>query len=147
MTVTLEIHRAAPADLQRVAGMADEVGSPTTQWSIFSPRAFSQSSILTVPLIGGAFLVAGDEQADRAFRLCPQIARRRRDKGGDGRFHVGGAAAIQHAVRDLGGEGIVRHSLRPAAPHRCGRQSRNAAPRSQPGIEIVDHRRSGRRWQ
>ena len=64
-------------------------------------------------------------------------ARHRRDKGGDGRFHVGGAAAIEHAVRDLGGEGIGVPAF--AHRHHIGMAGKAEMRRgiAEPGIKIV----------
>ena len=52
------------------------VGSPTMQWSKRSPLASAQSSSFDRAVDRGAFLVAGDEEADRARECgpCRQIA-------------------------------------------------------------------------
>ena len=61
-----------------------------------------------------ALLVAGDEERDRTLlRLAAvrgQIIERRRDEAGDAAFHVDGAAAVQHVVRDLAGKRRMRHA-------------------------------------
>ena len=119
--------RAAAADLQRVARRSTLLGSPTTQWSIFSPRCLQPFQQLDGAVDGDAFLVAGDQQGDRAFGLAD--ARR------------SSAAATKQAMRPScrrrRGHTACRPSrrrktgcvpsLRPPAPHRYGRQSRNAA--------------------
>src|SRR5712691_3266480 len=55
-----------------------------------------------------AFLVAGDEQADRTigFAAC-EIARSGGDECRDGGLHVGGTAPIERAVLDHGAERIM----------------------------------------
>ena len=52
-----------------------------------------------------AFLVAGDQQADRAARRAvTKVLRRRGDERRDAALHVTGAAAVQDAVAHLAGE-------------------------------------------
>ena len=52
-----------------------------------------------------AFLVAGDQQADRAARrACREMLRGRGDEGGDRPLHVAGAAAVQDVVAHLAAE-------------------------------------------
>ena len=83
------------------------VGSPTTQASIVSPRSARRFSILTVPLTAGPFLVAGDQEADRAAEVAAAPREEARAGIGEGRdraLHVGGAAAEQVAARQLGRE-------------------------------------------
>ena len=62
-----------------------------------------------------AFLVAGDEEADRAAEIAAALgekARRGRGEAGDRALHVGRAAAVEPAVADRAGEGIDRPGLR-----------------------------------
>ncbi len=55
-----------------------------------------------------AFLVAGDEQADGAADgNGGKVVGGGSDEGGDAALHVAGAAAVEHPVMHLGGEGVV----------------------------------------
>ena len=54
---------------------AVEVGSPTMQWSIRSPRAFSQSSTFAVPLIAGPSSSPVISRLIEPFGACPSMWR------------------------------------------------------------------------
>ena len=94
----------------------------------------------------GAFLVAGDQEADRAFwwPVCREIGQRRGGKGRDSALHVLRAASVENAVDDVRREGIVppcryvarRHHVRMARKQQVGRAGAEAC------VEIVDIRRS-----
>ena len=60
-----------------------------------------------------AFLVAGDQQRDRAFfglaAIRGEMIERRGDEAGDAAFHIDGAAAVQHVARDFAGKRRMRH--------------------------------------
>ena len=98
------VEAAAAADLDDLAQMFGVGG--------FADEAeVGDVALLLHPLehadgaVGGrAFLVAGDEQADRAG--AGGGGGDGGDEGGDGALHVAGAAAEQHAVADFTAEGI-----------------------------------------
>ena len=70
---------------------------------------------------GGAFFVAGDEQADRAaIAVALGDARDGGDEGGDGALHVGGAAAEQRSAVDRRCEGIEAPGRDVAGRHHVG---------------------------
>ena len=92
---------------------------------------------------GGAFLVAGDEKADRAVDLPParlDIIERRRDEAGDRSLHVGGASSIEHAAEDVCGEGRMPPELRVARRHHVGMAGEAKMRRSfaHSRVEILD---------
>ena len=63
------VQRAAPAVLDRVAEPLDDVGSPTMQASMRSPRDCSTSTTAAVPSTRVAFLVRREQQRDRAAMI------------------------------------------------------------------------------
>ena len=139
------VEAAAPSDLDGLAeprGVGRLAHERNGRAARLVPRI--QSSTLRVPLIAGAFLVAGDEQADRAFEfraLARHIIERRGGESGDRPLHVGGAPPIEHAVLDLGAEGRMAStaSHRPGAPRRVWpAKQRCGGPAPMRGIEIVD---------
>ena len=89
---------AAPADLDRVAEprRARSARRRARRRSGGRVRC-AQSSSLTVPLIDGPFLVAGDEQRQRAVGLPPLAMKPRAAamKARDAALHVHGAAAVE----------------------------------------------------
>src|SRR5271155_2682452 len=106
-------HAAAPADLDHVAQrlragrLADETGVDRLT-AILEPTEH-----LARAIDGLAFLVPGDQQADRSGEVSPTLipalieeALRRRDEGGDCSLHVDCAAAAQRAITKAGREGI-----------------------------------------
>jgi hypothetical protein len=100
------------------------VGSPTTQ-----------------AVDGGGFLVAGDEQADRAAESLPARRQKPRHRGretGDRAFHVGGAAADEDAVPSRGGEGVGRPAGKIARRHHVGMagEAEIAPSLAEPRIEV-----------
>ena len=106
-----------------------QVGSPTRQKSGHLLRvAAIHSSTRTVPS------VAGPSSSPVISRLIEPVRRpalqmraAAATKAAMRALHVAGAAAVQHAVRDLAAERVVPPVRRRPAPHRYGRQSRNAA--------------------
>ena len=61
-----------------------------------------------MPLMDRPFLVAGEEERDRAVELLRprlDVVERRRGEAGDGALHVGCAAAVEDAAGNLRGEG------------------------------------------
>ena len=90
-----------------------------------------------------AFLVAGDQERDRAFRLAAvrgEMIERRRDLAGDRALHVHRAAAVQHAAGDVARERRMRPRLGIAGRHHVGvageHQMRRA--RADAGVEVLD---------
>ena len=134
-TVTLEIDRAAPADLQRVAGLRRRWWArPPRNDRCFSPRVLQPCQHLGGAVDGGAFLVAGDQKADRAFgrpvRQTPAPPRRQKPRWPISCRRRRGHKACRPRSRRRRDHAP---SLRPAAPHRCGRRNRNAARRCRAG--------------
>src|SRR5439155_10633473 len=90
-----------------------------------------------------AFLIAGDEERDRACRLPAagaEVIEARRHRASDGALHVDGAAAVERAVENLAGEGRMRPAGSVARGDHIGvageHEVRGAA--ADAGIEIVD---------
>ena len=122
------------------------VGSPTIAASQLSPFAAAHSSSLAVPLIDRAFLVAGDQQRDRALEaaLGCDVARGGGDEAGDAALHVDRAAAVHLALVDVGREGRMRPGRLVADRNDVGmageHQMRPVAGSA--GIEVFDIRRA-----
>jgi len=92
------------------------------------------------------FLIAGDQQADRAVRKSDHRCGPRRqklchggDEGGDTALHVAGAAAVEHAVVDLGAERIMT-PVRRADRHDVGVPGEADVwrPLAEPGEQVLD---------
>ena len=84
----------------------------------------------------GAFFVAGDEEADRAFeRAFGDETQGGGDRGGDAALHVAGAAAPELAVGDFARERVEppdrfiarRHDVGVAGEGEIGRAQRRTA--------------------
>ncbi len=92
------VDRAAPADLDRVAQSFDR-GRLANQDHVGPDPALVEPVDDARRAIGGiALFIAGDQQGDGSS-LVFEI-RDGRDKGGNGAFHVVGAASGQHAIGD-----------------------------------------------
>ncbi len=94
---------------------------------------------------GRAFLVAGQEEADRAGERSPRDeAQGGGDRGGDAALHVAGAAAPEFAVGDLGRERVEPPARLVARRHDVGVAGEGEiGPRvSEPRIEVEDRGRS-----
>ncbi len=92
---------------------------------------------------GDVFLVAGDQERDRALRLAAmrgQIFQHRRDAAGDAALHVDGAAPVEKAVLDVAGERAVAPGALVAGRHHVGMSGEGDVRRAvaDTGIEIVD---------
>ena len=92
---------------------------------------------------GNGFLVAGDQERDRAFWLAAivsEILQHRRDAAGDAALHVDRAAAIEEAVLDVAGERAVAPCGFIAGRHHIGMPGKGDVRGSaaNTGIEIVD---------
>ena len=149
-TVTVALRLPRRPILIMSPSAATLVGSPTRQASSFSPRAASQSSSLLGAVDRDAFLVAGDEKADRAAEIRAARAeklRRRRREAGDRALHVGGAAADEHAVAHRRRERIARPGLARPGRHHVGMagEAEIAPARADPRIEIEDRLGAGSR--
>ena len=134
----LRVHAAAPADLDHVAEPRAD-GRLADQADI-GDLALAPPSIpapCTVPSMRGAFLVAGDQQADRAGGWPvggdEARSRRRRRRWRPSCRRRRGRTARRPAPA---GEGIAVQPCRRPAPRRYGRQSRNAARRCRAGEEV-----------
>ena len=96
---------------------------------------------------GGAFLVPGDEQADRA-RDVVALGLGEIEGGcgeaGDGALHVGSAPSVKRAVLDHPGEGRIGPQALIARRHHVGMpgEADMRRPRADAGEEIVDRRRA-----
>ena len=104
------------------------VGSPTTQWSMRLAARFQPGQHFGGAVDGGAFLVAGDEQADRAFgRAIRQHAPAAATKAAMADFMSAAPRPYSMPSSIVGGEGIVPPSLSPGgttslwpAKQKCG---------------------------
>ena len=123
------------------------VGSPTSAWSGCSPLAAIQSSTLRVPLIAGPSsspVMSRLIEPAMSSPLARDEIERRGGEAGDGALHVGGAPSVEHAVRDLGGEGRIGPQALIARRHHVGMAGEAEMRRPEPmrAIEIVDRRRA-----
>src|SRR6185295_6406739 len=118
------IETAAPSDLDRFAE-AFRIG-----WLANQAMIWPLVSLLLHPLQhfaraidGNTFLVAGNEQADRAVDLSSPrlgIIRCGSNKAGNGALHIGGAPAVEAAVGNLCGERRMGPQLLIARRHDIG---------------------------
>ena len=138
------VDAAAPADFHHVAefhrtGRLADQAEVRDLAVLLHPRQDAHGAVG-----GDAFLVAGDQQADRAARRAGfEVLRGRGDERGDGALHVAGAAAVQDAVAHFRGERVAAPAAaRRRAPRRCGRRSRNAGCRCRCGRTGSRSRRS-----
>ena len=127
---------------------ASEVGSPIRIMSGRMPRSAIQSMIARRAVGGRAFLVAGDDQAERA-RMIGDVGAGG-DEGGDRRPSCRPRRGRRAGRRGSRARTGRSPSPRPAAPRRDGRRSRNAARRcrasrtdSRPARPAPRRRRSG----
>ena len=124
------------------------VGSPTMQWSNRSPSRGQPVQHFDRAVDGGAFLVAGDQKADRAlFRraVFGDPGEGGGGEGGDAALHVGGAAPNNFAIDNFAAERIDPPFLRVAGRHHIGMAGEQQKGRAvaDAGVEIVDVRRAG----
>ncbi len=120
-------------------------GSPTMHQSMRCAALHQRLDHALGAVDRRAFLVAGDQEGDRAAMagVLGDEALGGRHHRRQAALHVGGAAAIEHAVADLGLERVRAPFLERArwARHRYGRRSRATAwPRRAPP-------RGCRRWR
>ena len=135
--------RAAPADLHHVAELL-RVGrlaqNGVIEFLAALRRPFQK---LHGAVDRDAFLVAGDEERDRALRLAAvgcEIVERRCDLARDRALHVDRAAAVEHVARDLARERRMRplrliarrHHVGVAGQHQMRRRGADAR------VEILD---------
>ena len=126
------VQAAAPPDLD---GLAEPLGvGRLAHQAMIEALALLRHPFehLARAVDGGAFLIAGDEEADRAVDLPParlDVIERRSDEAGDRPLHVGGASSIEHAAERHSRQRAdgARASRRPAAPRRYGRRNKDAA--------------------
>ncbi len=122
------------------------------QASSVSPRSSSQSENLACAVDGGAFFVAGDQEADRSGNgpgVGYAVARYElpggRGEGSDSAFHVGRAAPVKRAVDDLAGKRIPRPVGRIARRHYIGVPGKTEVSSlgAEPGVEVFNVGRVG----
>ena len=135
--------RTAAADLDAVAKFFDVAGF--AQYAVIEFLAARRRPLqqLHGAVHGDIFLVAGDQERDRTFRLaavCGEIFQRRRDAAGDAAFHVDGAAAVKKSVLDVARERAMSPCALVARRHHVGmtREGNVRRAAADAGIEIVD---------
>ncbi len=119
------------------------VGSPSTQWSNFSPRSAAHFNSLMVPLTEMSSSSPVIRNEIEPFGLPPLSARycsTAATHAGDAALHVDRAAAIQEAVLDLAGERAERPGGLVAGRHHVGVAGEGDVRRfgADAGVEIVD---------
>ena len=137
------VQAAAPADLDRLAQPLG-VGRLADQ-AMVEPLALllHPAEHLARAVDGGPFLIAGDEQADRAVELAParlDVVERGGDEAGDRPLHVGGAPAVQHPAQHVGGKRRMPPQPGIARRHHVGMAGEAEMRRAvaDAGIEILD---------
>jgi hypothetical protein len=143
-----DVHAPAAADLGHVAehALAGRLAHDAGIEALAAAR--EQVEHLARAVDRGAFLVARDQQADRAAEAGAargEEALRRGDEGRDRALHVRGAAAVERAVVDLAGEGRDRPAVEVADRHdvAVAREAEMRAARADAGVEVVDVGRAG----
>ena len=141
------VQTPAPADLDRVPDPLGVGGLAHETMIGLLALLLHPGEHLARAVDRGPFLIAGDEQADRAVDLAAarlDIVERRGGEAGDGALHVRRTPAIEATVVDLGREGCV-------APQReiAGRdhvdmpgEAKIRRPVADAGVKIVDRRRA-----
>ena len=147
MTMSVPLSEPRRPILMVSPSVSTLLGSARMQWSNFSPCSAAHFSSLVRAVDRDAFLVAGDQERDRAFRLAAirrEMVEHGGDAGRDAAFHVDGAAAVERAVDDLAGEGRMRPRRFVAGRHDVGvageHQMRRAV--ADAGVEILHVRRA-----
>ena len=141
----LGVQTAAAADLDHLAEFS-RIGRLTHQ-AVVDDFAVCAHPVqhLDRAIDRDAFLIAGNQQADRARHLAAarrQELRESFDETRDGAFHVRRTAAKERIVDDLAGERILRPGVTLADRHHVGMAgvAKVGCRRAEPGIEIVDFR-------
>ena len=96
--------RAAAADLDAIAQHLDIRGLAEHAMIEFLAARGDPLQQFDGAVDGDVFLVAGDQERDRAFRASTprgKIVERRGELAGNRALHVDGAAAEQHAICDV----------------------------------------------
>ena len=122
-------------------------GSPTTQACRTSPRAFSQSSTLMVPLTlspSSSPVMSSEIEPGALPPPASRIALRGGDEAGDLALHIDGAAPVEHAIADLRGERRRGPRVDVARRHDVGVAGKaEIGPGvAEPRIEVLDVRES-----
>ena len=135
--------RAAAADLDAVAELFDIAGFAEHAMVEFLAARRRPLQQFYGAVDGDVFLVAGDQERDRAFRLAAvrgEIVERSRDAAGDAALHVDGAAAVQKSVLDVARERAMGPGALVARRHHVGMSGKGDVRRAvaDAGIEVVD---------
>ena len=131
------------AEPRRVGRLADQAGID----DLAAPAHPLEHLDRTVH--GRAFLIARDQQAERAGKRAAAAAKeagRGGDKARDRPLHVGRAAPIKRLIHDLGGEGIDAPALARAHGHDVGVPGEAKVGRRRPvaRVEVVNGGRAAR---
>ena len=121
----------------RTGWLADETGVDRL------PTLLEPIEHLARAIDGIAFLVPGDQQADRSGEVQPRLtekALRRRDEGGNCSLHVDGAASAQRAIPQAGRERIEGPGFDSSGRHHIGMagETQIGAAIAHAGIEVMD---------
>ena len=117
-------------------------GSPTRHQSIRSPRSVQGLHHALRAVDRRAFLVAGDEEGDRARVIGVRADEflGRRDHRGEPALHVGSSAAVEQAVADRRREGIAAPLFERTCRDDVGvaREAEERSPAAAARPEILD---------
>jgi hypothetical protein len=135
--------RAAAADLDAIAEFLDVAGFAQYAMVEFLAARRHPLQQFDGAVDGDVFLVAGDQERDRAFRFTAMVGEKlqhRGDAAGDPAFHVDGPAPVQKAVLDVAGERAMGPCGLVAGRDHVGMAGKGDVRRSvaDAGIEIVD---------
>ena len=119
------------------------LGSPSTQWSNFSPRAAAHCSSFIVPLTemsSSSPVIRNEIEPFGSAAMGGEIIQHRGDAAGDAALHVDGAAAVQKTVLDVAGERAVGPGALVAGRHHVGVSGKGEVRRrgADAGVEVVD---------
>src|SRR3984893_11436227 len=135
--------RAAAADLDAIAELFEIGGLAEHAVVEFLAARRRPLQQLDGAVDGDVFLVAGDQERDRAFWLaavCGKIVQHRRDAAGNAALHVDSAAAVEKAVPDLARERTMAPGALVARRHHVGMSGEGyvRSGAADAGIEVVD---------
>ena len=139
--------RAAAADLDAVAEFLDIAGLAEHAMVEFLAARRRPLQQLDGAVDGNVFLVAGDQERDRAVAVSAGLAavggeifQHRRDAAGDAALHVDGAAPVEETVLDVARERAMGPCALVARRHHVGMSGKGdvRGTVADTGIEIVD---------